>query len=208
MGDWDRHADQWRWAGYDDSIGTKWKPIARDRDFSFVVYNGVIPYILDRRWANRDIDGYNRDEADVVCLTYKARHQDGRLLAAVNWEEWERITEAFMAKLDDQLGLFFTISMDIQLLLGLILYFFLSPITTSAFSNFAAAMANSDTRFYVAEHLLMMIVAVVLVHVGRIFAKRNTVPAKKHRVSAIFYLLALGAILLAIPWDRALFPSF
>lgn len=103
VGDWDRHADQWRWAGFEDSIGTIWKPIARDRDFSFVVYNGVVPYILDRRWANRDIDGYNRDEADVVCLTYKARYQDGRLLAGVDWNEWQQITDSFIDKLDDQI---------------------------------------------------------------------------------------------------------
>ncbi|MEJ2544005.1 MAG: hypothetical protein P8Y99_08045, partial [Calditrichaceae bacterium] len=103
VGDWDRHADQWRWASFEDSTVTFWKPIARDRDFSFVVYNGVVPYILDRRWANRDIDGYNRDEADVVCLTYKARHQDGRLLAGVHWNEWQHITDQFVAKLDDQI---------------------------------------------------------------------------------------------------------
>ena len=102
VGDWDRHADQWRWAGFEDSTGTRWKPIARDRDFSFVVYNGVVPYILDRRWANRDIDGYNRDKADPVCLTYKARHQDGRLLAGMDWDAWQQITDAFIAKLDDQ----------------------------------------------------------------------------------------------------------
>ena len=103
VGDWDRHADQWRWAGFEDSTGTLWKPIARDRDFSFVVYDGIVPYILDRRWANRDIDGYNRNEPDAVCLTFKARHQDGRLLAGVAWNDWLQITDNFIAKLDDQI---------------------------------------------------------------------------------------------------------
>lgn len=103
VGDWDRHADQWRWAGFEDSIGTLWKPIARDRDFSFVIYDGIIPYILDRRWANRHIDGYNRDEADVISLTHHARHQDSRLLAGVNWDDWSKITDSFITKLDDQI---------------------------------------------------------------------------------------------------------
>ncbi|MEJ2055346.1 MAG: hypothetical protein P8X42_15630, partial [Calditrichaceae bacterium] len=103
VGDWDRHADQWRWASYKDSTVTWWKPIARDRDFSFVVYDGVIPYLLDREWANLDIDGYNRKEPDIVSLTNKARYLDGRLLAGMDWPTWRQITDDFLEKLDDKL---------------------------------------------------------------------------------------------------------
>jgi len=107
---------------------------------------------------------------------------------------------------DNKLGLYFTISLDVQLLLGLLLYVVLSPITTAAFSDFGAAMADPTTRFWLVEHISMMIVAVILGHVGRTLSKKATVDTKKHQRAAIFFALALLAILAAIPWFRPLLP--
>ena len=109
------------------------------------------------------------------------------------------------AKLDDQLGLLFSTSLDVQMLLGLILYFFLSPITQAAFKNLGAAMSDATLRFFTLEHLLYMLVAVVLGHVGRALSKKATEPVAKHRMAAILFGLATLAILLAIPWSRPLF---
>ena len=69
--------------------------------------------------------------------------------------------------LDNQLGLLFTVSMDIQLLLGLLLYFVLSPITSENLSNFGELMGDAGTRFYLVELSLTMIVEVGLAHAGR-----------------------------------------
>ena len=46
--------------------------------------------------------------------------------------------------LDDRLGLFFIIVLDVQLLLGLVLYFVLSPITQAALADFGGAMGVSS----------------------------------------------------------------
>src|SRR5512133_3750282 len=70
-------------------------------------------------------------------------------------------------KFDNMLSLILTSLMDLQLLTGLVLYFFLSPLTKIAMSDFGAAMKNSDLRFYAVEHFAMMLIAVVLVHIGR-----------------------------------------
>ena len=109
------------------------------------------------------------------------------------------------ARLDDQLGLLFSTSLDVQMLLGLILYFFLSPLTQAAFKNLGAAMSDATLRFFTLEHLLYMLVAVVLGHVGRALSKKATEPVAKHRMAAILFGLATLAILLAIPWSRPLF---
>ncbi len=109
------------------------------------------------------------------------------------------------AKLDDQLGLLFSASLDIQMLLGLILYIFLSPITQAAFKNFSAAMSDSVTRFFTIEHILYMTIAVVVGHVGRAQSKKAIEPVAKHRMAAILFGLATLAILFAIPWNRPLF---
>jgi len=106
-------------------------------------------------------------------------------------------------KKDNITGLLLTIFMDIQFLLGIVLYAFMSPGTKAAFNDFGAAMKNPDLRFYAVEHILMMIIALVLVHIGRSKSKKDVAPWKKHRSTAIFYGISLLLILAAIPWDRA-----
>ena len=107
--------------------------------------------------------------------------------------------------IDNQLGLIFTIGMDIQILLGFILYLFLSPLTKMAFQDFGAAMSDSDLRFFAVEHILMMIIALVLAHVGRVLTKRATTDADKFKKAAILYSLAIIIVFVAIPWYRPLF---
>ena len=108
------------------------------------------------------------------------------------------------SKRDNITGWLLTIFTDIQFLTGIILYAFISPITKVAFADFGAAMKNADLRFYAVEHILMMIVALVFIHVGRSKSKKSTNPVKQHRAAAIFYTIGLLLILAAIPWDRAL----
>lgn len=105
-------------------------------------------------------------------------------------------------KTDNLMGIVFTSLMDVQLLVGLVLYFFLSPITKLAISDFGAAMKNADLRFYAVEHLSMMLIAVVLVHIGRAKSKKAVGDVAKFRIATIFYGLALVVILAAIPWSR------
>jgi hypothetical protein len=106
--------------------------------------------------------------------------------------------------LDNQLGVWFSSSADVQLLLGLLLYFFLSPITGAALRNFGAAMSNPELRFFAVEHVAMMLIAVVLAHVGRTLSKKAAEATAKHRLAAIFFGLAILAIASAIPWTRPL----
>jgi len=105
-------------------------------------------------------------------------------------------------KLDNILGIVFTSLMDLQLLIGLVLYFVLSPVTKMAFGDFGAAMKNADLRFYAVEHFVMMLVAVVLVHIGRAKSKKAKIDRKKFKTAFIYYTIALVVILAAIPWNR------
>lgn len=105
-------------------------------------------------------------------------------------------------KVDNILGIVFTSLMDLQLLTGLVLYFFLSPVTKMALSDFGAAMKNADLRFYAVEHLSMMLIAVVLVHIGRAKSKKAVTDTSKFKLATIFYLIALVVMVAAIPWSR------
>lgn len=101
--------------------------------------------------------------------------------------------------LDDRLGLGFTVALDINLLLGLLLYF-ISPITRSAMGDFGAAMGDRGLRFFAVEHVVLMLAAIVLAHIGRARSKKATDDRSKFKRAAIFFALALLAVLLAIPW--------
>lgn len=105
-------------------------------------------------------------------------------------------------KTDNILGIVFTSLMDLQLLTGLVLYFFLSPVTKLAMSDFGAAMKDPGLRFYAVEHFSMMLIAVVLVHIGRSKSKKAKTDSAKFKTATIFFLIALVVILAAIPWNR------
>jgi hypothetical protein len=109
---------------------------------------------------------------------------------------------------DRKVGLFFSAAMDVQLLLGLALYFFLSPLTRTIFQDFGAAMQDETIRFFAIEHLFYMLVAVALVHIGNSRAKKATVSRTKYRNAAMFYSLAVLLILIAMPWFRPLLRGF
>jgi hypothetical protein len=109
---------------------------------------------------------------------------------------------------DRRTVLFAGMAIDIQFLLGLILYIFASPITRQAFQDFGAAMSNPLLRFFAVEHLVSMILAIILVHIGTGIGRRANTDVAKHRGVAILYSLALVIILLAIPWDRPLIRLF
>jgi hypothetical protein len=100
---------------------------------------------------------------------------------------------------DDRTGFWFVTILDLQVLLGLVLYVFLSPFTHAAFGDFGAAMKNSGLRFWAVEHLTGMIVGVALAHIGRV-RSRKTDSLRRHRLVAIFFALALVAIAISIPW--------
>jgi hypothetical protein len=115
---------------------------------------------------------------------------------------------------DNKANLFFMISCDIQLLVGLVLYFN-GMWFDSLRSNTAEVMKNAGMRFFSMEHSLMMIIAWLLVHIGRSMVKRSDIDAQKHKRSLIYFGIALVIILAMIPWPfrqvgiaRQWFPQF
>ncbi len=96
-------------------------------------------------------------------------------------------------------ALIFLSSLHLQLLIGLIMYFFLSPITAQALSDFGAAMKDSVLRFWAVEHTFVNIIAIGLAQTGSILVKRKVDSASKHRQTLIWSGIALLLILAMIP---------
>lgn len=112
---------------------------------------------------------------------------------------------------DKKVALFTLISAHLQLVIGLILYF-VSPTVKVGLSNMGAAMKDPSLRFWAVEHIAMMIIAIILITIGYSAAKRAASDEAKHKKIAIFFLLGLILIFIAIPWpwsaiSRGWFPG-
>jgi cytochrome c biogenesis factor len=94
-------------------------------------------------------------------------------------------------------------TLHLQALIGLLLYFVLSPITINAFGGDVSPMKDAGIRYWAVEHIFMMIVAVVVAQIGRSKAKKKTESAAKFKTQAIYFTIALVLILSRIPWGEA-----
>ncbi len=108
-------------------------------------------------------------------------------------------------------GLFYLISCDIQLLLGLFLYFknhWFAVLTAGS-----ETMKNATLRFFSLEHSLGMIIAIVLVHIGYSATKKNIEDKAKFKKLFWFSLISFIIIMATIPWpfreavSRSWFPG-
>jgi hypothetical protein len=93
------------------------------------------------------------------------------------------------------INLFAMISLHTQLLIGLGLYF-ISP----RVQFFDGWMKEASYRFYGMEHFLGMIIAIVLVTIGRKIAEKQSTDIDKHKKIRTFYTIALVIIIASIPW--------
>lgn len=103
-------------------------------------------------------------------------------------------------KQDNRASMLFVTSLDVQLLLGLLLYFVFSSVTRPALSNFGAAMSDAVRRFFLVEHSGLMVLALLVAHFGRSLARRAHSSRFKFSRTAIWFTIALVIILVAIPW--------
>ncbi|MES2615764.1 MAG: hypothetical protein V4591_10150 [Bdellovibrionota bacterium] len=91
-------------------------------------------------------------------------------------------------------------SVHLQFLLGLILYFGLSPIVQQGLANFKDAMKNIVLRYWVVEHAFSLFIFVVLIQVGFSISKRASNSTKKHKTMLIFAVIAFILLMASIPW--------
>ena len=96
-------------------------------------------------------------------------------------------------KMDNMLGLTLFSVTHTQLLVGLIL-FFVSPLVQ--FNS--ASMKDPILRYWISEHSVMMLIAIVLITLARTTSKKMKEDTAKHKRMFIFNAVALVVILIAI----------
>ncbi|TCJ16541.1 hypothetical protein EPD60_07290 [Flaviaesturariibacter flavus] len=101
VGDWDRHADQWRWAERRESDDMAMVfGIPRDRDQAFFFSDGLLPRFL-QVVALRYLVSYNRDLDHWRPLTYKSWPFDRYFLNGLDRGQWSRNLSTMQASLTD-----------------------------------------------------------------------------------------------------------
>jgi hypothetical protein len=61
-------------------------------------------------------------------------------------------------------------------------------------------MKDSVARFYAVEHMTGMLIAIILITIGRGVSKKDIPDGVKHKRTFWFFLVALVIILASVPW--------
>jgi hypothetical protein len=133
----------------------------------------------------------------------------GSVLAVHSWLRWGALICGALATGDaavprrrprasfDSLLMF---AIDCQVLLGLLLYFGLSPLTRRVLADFGGSLGNPVLRFWGVIHVVLMFGAFVLVRVGRVLAMTAPTPQAARRRKAICFGLATLVMAAGTPW--------
>ncbi|MEP7163756.1 MAG: metallophosphoesterase [Ferruginibacter sp.] len=100
IGDFDRHADQWRWGTADTGKGKLYYPIPKDRDQAFFLSNGLAIQFLSRN-RMRFLQGFTGKVKDINGINYVARNFDRLFLNNLEKAAWEKIARTFQQNLTD-----------------------------------------------------------------------------------------------------------
>ena len=100
INDWDRHADQWRWAEFKDDGITVYKPIPRDRDIAFFKFNsGILPKLVTL--FNPKFQSFNYGYGNVEGLVKNAKAIDNLILNRLSKKDFINIAKELEQKLTD-----------------------------------------------------------------------------------------------------------
>ena len=90
---------------------------------------------------------------------------------------------------------------DVMLLVGLYQWF-TGPLGLKNIQavGFKEIMSNSYYRFFAIEHTTGMLLAIILIHLGHSYGKKDVTDSQKHKRILLYYSLALLILLISIPW--------
>jgi hypothetical protein len=141
------------------------------------------------------------------------------ILVLHSWLRWLALGAGLAATVSaarnqsDRFGTILLSTLDLQMLLGLALYFFVSPNMAEIRAHFGESMKDPVARFWAVEHITTMFGAVIAAHIGRVLGRRTADPNARRMKLFICYGIATVLMILAVPWPgmragRPLFRGF
>ncbi len=105
LGDWDRHGDNWRWAEFKDKENdiVLYRPVPRDRDQPFSLYDGLLPGIVRQTVPfGRQLRIYRSDVKNIKWQNYNSKYFDPYFLNQNDWSVWEKEAKFIQENLTDE----------------------------------------------------------------------------------------------------------
>ena len=100
MGDWDRHAGQFRWARFESDGIRRWVPVPEDRDYAFSDYDGKALSLL-RANLPKMVTFRDRYPRKLAGLTLNSAEIDRRFLGGVSRSLWRETVASLKRDLSD-----------------------------------------------------------------------------------------------------------
>ena len=131
------------------------------------------------------------------------------VLIAHNWIRWVALLSAIGAAFAalrrsdaaaERWSLIAMMTLDVQMLLGLLLYLVLSPNMAAIMNNFSGAMKDPAARFWAVEHITTMFLAVIVAHVGRVLARKAANADARRKRILIAFSIAAVFMMVGMPW--------
>jgi hypothetical protein len=101
LGDWGRHDDQWRWAKFQQDGKTIYKPIPRDRDQVYTLFDGLIPFAGTSPEELEHLKSFSGKIKNIKKYNFPARYIDRQLTNEVDKEVWINTAKDLQIRLTD-----------------------------------------------------------------------------------------------------------
>ena len=120
----------------------------------------------------------------------------GLLAIILAAQGWARKRE--FSKTDGGVSMAFSIALYLQLILGFIIYFTLRTSLEGPFWEVPDTENDASLRFWAIEHIALMIFALFLTQLGRIFIRKSNAPVRKFKASLFYNGTAVLLILFSV----------
>ena len=100
IGDWDRHADQWRWGSMGRGEEALYYAIPRDRDQAFFKSNGALVSVA--KLFLPQFTGFSGDKLKLKKLNHKSWTFDRTFLNELDEEAWQSGIQSFVSTLTNE----------------------------------------------------------------------------------------------------------
>jgi len=102
IGDWGRHADQWRWASFEKGDQTIYRPIPRDRDQAYTKFDGFFPGLATGVFGATWIESFDGNLNNVKRFNTPGRPLDRPLTNELTKDDWISIAKELQSELTDE----------------------------------------------------------------------------------------------------------
>jgi hypothetical protein len=102
IGDWGRHADQWRWASFKADGKTVYKPIPRDRDQAYTIFDGLMPSIATNIAGATQLESFHGNIKNVGSFNKPGQELDRQFTNQLTEKDWNDIAVQLQQALTDE----------------------------------------------------------------------------------------------------------